>query len=146
MDKKQRFAVEAIIPKLLGEALYDVICYYLKKDIAEMRETIKVDSLVITDIETLIKVKAIAFQQMMETTQFRDMVLHSLSKIIKSKVDIIATLLVRYELAKGEQSTLMHDSLSKEFDKMVLSLKEFIKKKDYTPIYQKNQAKIQSVQ
>ena len=146
MDKKQRFAVEAIIPKLLGEALYDVICYYLKKDIAEMRDTINIESLVIPDVETMIRVKASAFQLMMETSQFRDMVLHSLSKIKKDQVDIVAALLAQYELAKGEQSTLMHDSLSKEFDKIVTSLKESIKDKDYSPIYQKTQAKIQSVQ
>lgn len=146
MDKKQRFAIEALLPRLLGDALYDVICYYLKKDIAEMRDTIKIESLVVSDIETIVRIKASAFQQMMETTQFRDMVLHSLGKVKKEKVDIIAALLAEYELAKGEQSTLMHDALSKEFDKIITSLKEFIKKQDYSPIYQKGQAKIQAVQ
>lgn len=146
MDKKQRFAIETLIPKLLGDALYQIICYYLKKDIAEMRESVKIDSIVATDIESQMKIRAHVFHEMMKTDKFRDMLLHSLKKITKNKTDIIAALLVQYELAKGDNSTLMHDSLTGEFETTAVFLKHCIKDKNYEPIYQKSQAASPTVQ
>jgi len=146
MDKKQQFAISALIPQLLGEAVYDTVCYYLKKDITEMRETIKVQPAGEVDLETLMKIKAEAFKQVMETPKFRDMVLHSLNKVNNNKTDIVTELLAQYELSKGPQSTLMHDSLTKEFDKVVSFLKICIKSYEYEFIYSRKMGEIPTVQ
>lgn len=146
MDKKQRFVIQALVPQLLGTALYNTICYFIKKDITEMRGSIKVQPFGEVDFETLMKIKVHAFQQVMETPKFRDMVLHSLNKIKSGKTDIIAELLVQYELSQGPQSTLMHDALSKEFDKDIEFLKESVKGYKYEFIYSRNREEIPTVQ
>ena len=132
MNHKERAVIEILVPGLLQDAIHDIICYYLKKSVSEVKDSLKVGYQ--GDVPAYI-VKHYAFIELVKSGKLETTLVHCMDGLIRDKSDIVTEIMKQYELETANNSTVMHDSLLKAFDRHAKKVRRAIKSGHHEIMY-----------
>jgi mevalonate kinase len=145
MDKTEKNVLDFMMLKTYDDVMFDVISSWILLDVAEIKNTLKIDKAFLEKTlsrypverhaEVLVAIKDKVFVKLMQSHDTKKHMLRLFSEFYRKKEETAHELMRQYGLLKDAEKDYIFNSMCELFEKNFKKVKRILEKGDYYSLY-----------